>query len=234
MHVYILKLKGNKYYVGSTDNLERRMKQHYDGYGSSWTKKYPPIQTINTFENCDKFDEDKHTKRYMSKFGIDNVRGGTYCEINIEGYRTQLEKELEHSADKCFNCGETGHLSNKCKKSRHTKQARETVRPKNVTKPKRKMSGCQRCGRYGHTEESCYAKTNTGGYELDVSEEELEWCCEYCNKGFSTKKGATYHENVYCSKKKKKQKNIKESDEYNLPGLFRAKLQLKGFLKKMW
>lgn len=31
-YVYILKDKGGKFYVGSTDNLERRLKQHKSGH----------------------------------------------------------------------------------------------------------------------------------------------------------------------------------------------------------
>jgi hypothetical protein len=30
------------------------------------------------------------------------------------------------------------------------------------------------------------------------------WCCEYCNKRFDTKKGCLFHENVYCKKKRSK------------------------------
>jgi hypothetical protein len=203
--VYILKLKNNKYYVGSTENLERRVQQHYDGYGSAWTKKYQPIKLVETYEDCSRFDEDKYTKEYMAKFGIDNVRGGTYCEVSIDKYINQLEKELEHSTNKCFNCGGSGHLANSCKKSRHyTKQ------------PRKKTNKCGRCSRNNHTEDRCYAKTDKNGNYLELeseieseySEDEYEnddnyeysevWYCNYCYKDFTTKKGANYHEKFYC------------------------------------
>lgn len=229
MHVYILKLKNDKFYIGSTEKLKNRIQQHYDGYGSAWTRKYSPIKVVETFENCSRFDEDKYTKEYMAKFGIDNVRGGTYCEINIEEYRNQLEKELEHSANKCFNCGGSGHLSNNCRKSRHKKQIK---------------TNCKRCSRANHLEENCYAKTDKQGncleseseysdseYENDEYEYSECWVCDFCNKEFSTKKGVTYHQNFYCTKKNKKSRRKCENcgRTGHIDGICYAKTHIDGY-----
>jgi len=45
-YVYILKCKNNSYYVGSTDNIKRRFKEHLAGIGGSYTKHYPSIRLI--------------------------------------------------------------------------------------------------------------------------------------------------------------------------------------------
>ena len=37
-NIYILKLQQGKYYVGKTDNLEKRKQQHINGTACSWTK----------------------------------------------------------------------------------------------------------------------------------------------------------------------------------------------------
>ncbi len=48
--VYALKsLKANYIYVGLTDNVERRFKQHNDGKGTS-TKPYRPFELIHVEE----------------------------------------------------------------------------------------------------------------------------------------------------------------------------------------
>jgi len=89
-NIYILKLKENKYYIGKSDNVLNRFQQHINGNGSSWTRKYNPISIEKIIENVSSFEEDKITKEYMSKYGIDNVRGGSYVEIEL----TELQKEI--------------------------------------------------------------------------------------------------------------------------------------------
>lgn len=76
INIYVLKLKNNKYYVGKTKSLINRMEDHLSGDGSAWTRKYKPISVEEFKKDCDDFDEDKYTKIYMGKYGIENVRGG--------------------------------------------------------------------------------------------------------------------------------------------------------------
>ena len=75
-NIYILKLQGGKYYIGKTSDPMKRYKEHLDGKGSAWTKKYAPIGVEKVIKNASPFDEDKYTKEYMAKYGIDKVRGG--------------------------------------------------------------------------------------------------------------------------------------------------------------
>ena len=120
-NLYILKLIENKYYVGITKNLPYRFSQHKKGVGSEWTKLYKPIDIIQTFETTDVFDEDKWTKIFMNKHGIENVRGGTYCKINLEEFQKKaLELELRTANNLCFRCGMYGHYASKCK-NKHLK-----------------------------------------------------------------------------------------------------------------
>ena len=70
IYVYILRLEKGKYYVGKTENPMLRYKEHLDGVGSSWTKKYKTIQIIKLIPNYNNFDEDKYTKELMSKYHL--------------------------------------------------------------------------------------------------------------------------------------------------------------------
>jgi len=146
-NVYILKLSQNKWYVGKSKLPQQRILHHFQQQGSLWTKKYHPLDVVEIRENCDQFDEDKITKEYMAKYGIDNVRGGSYVAISLPDYQWRaLQTELNSADDACFKCGRRGHFVKDCR-SRFYK-ARTT---------------CFRCGRYGHFAKNCYAKTHIDG-----------------------------------------------------------------------
>ena len=98
--VYVLLLQNNKYYIGKTSNPNFRLAQHFNFNGSAWTKKYKPIRLVKLIPNCDKYDEDKYTKKYMGKYGINNVRGGAYCSMVLSG-----RKELKEIFCGCLGYG---------------------------------------------------------------------------------------------------------------------------------
>ena len=80
----------------------KRYQQHSSGLGSAWTKKYKPVRILDTIENVSPFDEDKITKEYMAKYGIENVRGGSYVEIELSELQTEaLKIELWQAKDLC-------------------------------------------------------------------------------------------------------------------------------------
>lgn len=81
--VYVLELEGGMFYVGWTVNLDRRIKQHFEGNGSEWTKKYRPIKVIEVFESKTLTFECTKTLEYMSKYTPQRVRGGKWCKANM-------------------------------------------------------------------------------------------------------------------------------------------------------
>jgi len=61
-----------------------------------WLKKYPVVDIDKIFPVLSIFDEDKWTKDYMFKYGIDNVRGSFYQDIILEDYNiNNIENELQ-------------------------------------------------------------------------------------------------------------------------------------------
>jgi predicted GIY-YIG superfamily endonuclease len=114
MFIYILKLTDNKYYVGKTTNPQFTLSSHFSSEGSIWTKKYKPIECIEIFKR-DNFDEDKYTIKYMEKYGIQNVRGGSFCEMKLSSdNKTTILKMINGATDKCYECGEKGHFTKEC------------------------------------------------------------------------------------------------------------------------
>jgi predicted GIY-YIG superfamily endonuclease len=113
--IYALKLESDKYYIGKSDNVDERINQHFAGYGSSWTSEYKPISVIEKIYSDDPFDEDKYVKKYMHKYGIDNVRGGTYsCIYLCDDEVCILTREIRHANGACLRCGHNGHFIIDC------------------------------------------------------------------------------------------------------------------------
>lgn len=115
--VYILKLQHDKFYVGKTTNINRRYQEHLDGNGAEWTKLFKPVQLLQTIElvgDFSDFYEDLYTKKYMKMYGVANVRGGSYCSIELSKETINfINRELWHSAGLCLNCGKK-HFSEVC------------------------------------------------------------------------------------------------------------------------
>ena len=121
--IYVLRLTGDNYYIGRSRNVMSRINKHFQGEGSAWTKFHKPIKIIEIIRNCDHFDEDKYTLMYMSIYGIEKVRGGAFCSINLGGAdRYILNRMICNATDKCVKCNQFGHYFTDCPVNKNKKR----------------------------------------------------------------------------------------------------------------
>jgi hypothetical protein len=187
-NVYVLRLEGGRYYVGKSDNIMNRYQQHLNGNGSAWTKKYKPISLDKTYENVSSFEEDKITKEYMSKYGIDKVRGGSYVELELSEFHIEaLKMEIWSAKDLCTQCGRPGHFVKDCHAKTDASGNNIEYETASAKKQEAVEWGCDYCDRTfttafgcGVHEKSCKGKTTKPTYVKQVSTK--EGVCYRCGR----------------------------------------------------
>jgi predicted GIY-YIG superfamily endonuclease len=114
-NIYILKLEKGNYYVGKTKDVDKRFAEHLGGKGSAWTNIHKPIEVEKIINDVSPFDEDKYVKEYMSKYGIDKVRGGSYVQEKLNDIQyISLKTEIWGAKDLCTRCGRDNHFVKDC------------------------------------------------------------------------------------------------------------------------
>ena len=114
-NIYILKLESGKYYIGKSSDPISRYQDHLAGKGSFWTRLYKPISLDKVIPHSSPFDEDKYTKEYMMKYGIQNVRGGSYVTEELDEEQVYLlQREIWAATNKCIRCGRGSHFVATC------------------------------------------------------------------------------------------------------------------------
>jgi predicted GIY-YIG superfamily endonuclease len=188
--VYNLELVEGKTYVGITNDMTRRLAQHLTLQGAQWTKRFKVIRLRHSesFTKQSKEQmaqiEDNFTLSAMSRQGIENVRGGSWSNVQLIPLEIErlltLVKPIE---GKCIICGKPEHGICSYRVSKYSLEGMETEmdnteEPEIILKPRKtamkvqakasfkQAKHCSRCGHTGHNKSVCNAKTRHDGTPL--------------------------------------------------------------------
>ena len=147
--IYILKLKNAKFYIGKSRNqktLANRLRNHFSHGGAVWTKRHRPIgvdKIINIID--EKFIEDRMVFEYMNRYGIDNVRGGSFCRVKLSvEEKNVIQRIINTEEDTCFICNSKKHMSNECNQMKNKINQKFEKKKKKIVK----LNCCQRITNY--------------------------------------------------------------------------------------
>jgi len=102
--VYSLNLEGGRKYVGKTDNIKRRLDEHYSGNGATWTKKYKPI-SVNHVQVC--------------KSSESQAKAETIVYNKMASYHGSGVRGAWNTSSGCSRCGRESHKANRCYAKTH-------------------------------------------------------------------------------------------------------------------
>jgi len=193
IYIYTIELETGKYYIGKTKKDPGvRFQEHLSGRGAGWTRKYKPIKLINVIESDDPYDENKVTLKYMNEYGIENVRGGSFCRPELDEETTKIIKTMINgSEDVCYRCGKPGHFVRNCKA--------KTILPKPDSEEDKKLEiNDDILYKLYDVINEYISRKKAEDTDDDISSGSEEWSrCEYCGKEMESEK---HHKNhtKYC------------------------------------
>ena len=114
--IHLLRLRDNKYYVGrSTRSPYNYLTKHMHGGINDWTNRYIPFEVVSSVPSNEYSDLNVYVLEYMLKYGIDNVRGGSYSALEIpELHYNLIEAEMWRINNLCGRCGREEHEEIQC------------------------------------------------------------------------------------------------------------------------
>jgi len=122
VNIYVLQLEKGKFYVGKTNHTFIRFNQHVSGEGAKWTRKYKVKDLFEFHKDMVDADENRITLLMMKKYGIENVRGGSWAQLKLSRKRVKsLERRINirkrtktKRNQKCTKCGRNSHVVKNC------------------------------------------------------------------------------------------------------------------------
>ena len=85
MYGYVLQLQDQKWYVGITGHIEKRLASHKVGKGAVWVKLHSPFEIKDVWNlegDCSAWEKNK-TIEMMKEHGWRNVRGYCWTQRNL-------------------------------------------------------------------------------------------------------------------------------------------------------
>jgi predicted GIY-YIG superfamily endonuclease len=90
MHIYILLLENDHYYIGESSNFIQSYQQHIDKRSCEWTKLHRTVTISKVIQQTNEYTVNDCVIEYIKKYGIDKVRGGSFSDVVLSPKQLDL------------------------------------------------------------------------------------------------------------------------------------------------
>ena len=91
----------------------------------------------------------------MAKYGTENVRGGSYVQLDLDDFQKEtLNREKWGAKDLCKQCGRSGHFVKDCYATKDV-SGNAIVYEEDDSEEEEELWGCESCDRTFTTEFGC-------------------------------------------------------------------------------
>lgn len=129
--VYVLRLSGGRFYVGSSFDIDARIACHRAGTGSAFTRAFaveeeepPATRAMDDYESWERAE----TLWRARAHGCELVRGWMWTTVRLTSEnRDEIRRQLAERFSSCRACGSSDHFIGQCEAPRAVhRRARRT------------------------------------------------------------------------------------------------------------
>lgn len=98
---YILRCADGSYYTGSTDELDKRIAEHQNGEGCSWTRSRLPVEFVwrQEFPTREEARDAEHQIKGWNRAKKEALISGNFDLLKILSSRSQLSRALRDATN---------------------------------------------------------------------------------------------------------------------------------------
>jgi hypothetical protein len=131
--VYVLRLSGGRYYIGSSLDIDARIASHRAGTGSAFTRAFaveaeeqPATRATDDYESWERAEMLWRAREH----GFDLVRGWMWTTVRLtRANRIEIKRQLAERFSACRLCGSCDHFIGQCdQRSVHRRVRRASAR----------------------------------------------------------------------------------------------------------
>lgn len=163
-YIYILECQKNKYFIGKTYNIQIEYNEHLDGTFCDLTREYKPIGIKCIFEQNENININIVIAKYILKYGKETI-----FFIQEDYIDKNLIKKIIKSKNQDCICKSKDHWLKDCELNTEKDYWKKLLGKvfNTISKDLKENGLCERCGRFGHNMDNCYAKKHIDGSNIN-------------------------------------------------------------------